>query len=129
MVTVVGGTARVSNEAADLMCHALMDAINNASSPKIDLLDEAGRTVKSLDPESVGTHGEISDGKSYWILQIHIYDDSADEYTFKSVKVRGVKMGNEFVMLYFTLDNPISKASSDVLDLYLKYRFVDTFSG
>jgi len=129
MVTVVSGTVKASHQGADLMLYYLKDAIENASSPRMDLLDEVGNVVKQLDPESMTVYGE----DSYWQLQIEIYDNSTDEYTFKKVRVRGlyglVSPPPEPIVLEFTLDNPVTKSSTDVLDLFLKYRFSDTFPG
>lgn len=129
MSTVVTGSAYPSQQGADLMLYYLQDAINNASSPKIDLVDEVGNVVKSLDPVGLVVYGE----DNYWQLQIHITDSSTDEYTFKTVRIRGlyslVSPAIEVVVLRFTLDSPITKASTDVLDLYLKYRFANTFPG
>ena len=123
--TEISVTAKISMDGGLDALECLKNAINNADSPKIDLIDEAGNVVKSLDPIALSVAGE----DSYARLLIEIKDDSTDAYTFKKVKVRGKRDTYTYTALIFELANPISKSDTDVLDLILKYGFPDTISG
>ncbi len=123
--TVVGVTAKISMDAGLDMLEALKNAIDNADSPKVDLIDEAGNVVKSLDPSVVSVAGE----DSYARIFIEIEDNSTDAYTFKKVKVRGKRDTYTYTAIIFELDNPISKSDTDILDLILKWGFPNTVSG
>ncbi|RLJ03007.1 MAG: hypothetical protein DRP11_01930 [Candidatus Aenigmatarchaeota archaeon] len=123
--TVVGVTAKISMDAGLDMLEALKNAIDNADSPKVDLIDEAGNVVKSLDPSVVSVAGE----DSYARILIEIEDNSTDVYTFKKVKVRGKRDTYTYTAIIFELDNPISKSDTDILDLILKWGFPNTVSG